>query len=349
MSSINNNTTTEQASAQRITSMFVYRSPMQTTGQEVKRVIDQLLGGDAVRRVDMVMKKDKKTSKSFKTLFVHFNQWPDTDISRQMEKDVLDGKSIDITYSGTRFWRATLNRMPEPRDLRTKSIFMPRINADTTEEQIKEVFATAFHGPNAEDRTSHITRINMVPKKDKNGKPYNATYIHFAEWEMTESANHFFGDAANNGATLQWGDSNRDTWLCLLNRNTMGSGTTIDKRAEEASTPKTNKKRGPYISVSDTRDIPATPDSAPSLTDIPPPVLRRQVAMCRAMGGVDHMVPRNLNGALNAAESSQRMGVSNIPAWMEEQRRAEERVAEERVTEERVAEDGEMCEGEETV
>jgi hypothetical protein len=334
MSSINatEHTEPQQAKPQRTTGLFVYRCHIKTTGQEMKCVIDTFLGGDAVRRVDFVIRKDKKTGKSFRTAFIHFNQWPDTDVSRQAEVDVLSGKPVDIVYSGTRFWRVNLNKMPEPRDLRTKSIFMPRINADTTEEQIKDVFATAFHGPDAEGRTSHITRINMVPKTDKNGNPYLAAYVHFSEWDMTESAQYFFGDAANDGgATLQWGDGNRDTWLCLLNRNTMGSGTTIDKRAEEAANAKTTKK-GPYIAVSDIRDSPATPDSVPSLASIIPPVLRRQVAIrgCNVEGAVgeNSLAPRNLIDELNAVETSKRMGISNIPAWMEEQRRAEERVFE---------------------
>ena len=321
---INNaNTTvaaTEQATPQRITSLFVYRCPMQTTGQEVKQVVDQLLGGDTVRRVDVVLKK-ANDGKSFKSLFVHFNAWPNTDVACQIEADILNGKSVDIIYSGTRFWRANLNKLPEPRDLYTQSIFMPRVNADTTEDQIKDVFATAFHGPDDENKSSHITRVNLIPKKDKNDKPYNTVYIHFAEWEMTESAKHFMYDATNEGgATLQWGDGTRDTWLCLLNRNTMGGGTTIDKR--EAATATKVKKTGPYITLSDNvagnnvYNIPATPAPSPSISGLPPPVLRRQVAG----GRIDHDITgTNLMNAFNPVDSSQRAGVSNVPAWIASQ------------------------------
>jgi hypothetical protein len=297
---------------------------MKTTAQEVKDVMDRFLGGNAVRRVDMVLKRDKQ-QRNYKTLFVHFNQWPDTEKARQVEADILVGKAVNVHYSDRGFWKCAENKMPEPRDLRTDSIFIPRVDADTTEDQIKATFATGFYGPDDESKSSHITRINVIPKTDRNGKPYQAAYVHFAEWEMTDSAKHFFRDAgAERGANLRYDQNPRDFWKCVLNRNTMGSGSVVDKRDQEKEQEKVAV--GPYISVNDIQP-PAPPPTTPTNQQTPatvsPPALRRTTAMgsrARVVEGADgdHTVdPQSLLAAFNAAETSKRNGISNVPAWMD--------------------------------
>lgn len=318
---------TTASKAQRTTGLFVFRASMKTTAKEVMDTIDTFLGGDAVLRVDIVLKRDKN-GKSFKTLFIHFNQWPDTDVARQVEADILTGKHIDIHYDDSGFWRCVENKMPEPRDLRTSSIFIPRVDSNTTEEQVKDVFATAFHGY-VDIRSSHITRVTFVPKTDKNNNPYKAAYVHFAEFERTESTTNFFCDAGSGrGANLRYGPYPRDVWKCVINHNTIGGGTVIDKRDHE----KTDKKVavGPYIVVHDIQ-APTTAPSTPaqsSTSIVPPPILRRSVASgthtSRAVIGADgrhSIVPQSLADAFDASESSQRAGISNIPAWMVQQQR----------------------------
>ena len=100
-----------------------------------------------------------ENGKSFKTLFVHFNQWPDTEVARQAETDILAGKHVDIHYNDSGFWRCVENKMPEPRDLRTSGIFIPRVDSNTTEEQVKDV-AEIVHN----DATQEPL-LNLAPKR----------------------------------------------------------------------------------------------------------------------------------------------------------------------------------------
>jgi hypothetical protein len=46
--------------------------------------------------------------------------------------------------------------------------------SNITEARIISVFKTNYLGD--------VHHVDFVPKKDKNGKPYNAAYVHFARW-----------------------------------------------------------------------------------------------------------------------------------------------------------------------
>jgi hypothetical protein len=55
--------------------------------------------------------------------------------------------------------------------------------ANITEARVSKVFSTLLLG--------EVHHVDFVPKTDKNGKNYNAAYIHFAFWNETDTVAHF--------------------------------------------------------------------------------------------------------------------------------------------------------------
>jgi hypothetical protein len=63
------------------------------------------------------------------------------------------------------------------------SLFVPYVFANITEARVSKVFSTL--------RLGEVHHVDFVPKTDKNGKNYNAAYIHFAHWYESDTVAHF--------------------------------------------------------------------------------------------------------------------------------------------------------------
>jgi len=63
------------------------------------------------------------------------------------------------------------------------SIYIPHVFPNFTTEYIAGVFETLDLG--------RVDHIDFVAKQDKNGKNYNAAYVHFAEWFDGPATEHF--------------------------------------------------------------------------------------------------------------------------------------------------------------
>jgi hypothetical protein len=63
------------------------------------------------------------------------------------------------------------------------SLFVPYVFANITEARVSKVFSTL--------RLGEIHHVDFIPKTDKNGKNYNAAYIHFAHWYESDTVAHF--------------------------------------------------------------------------------------------------------------------------------------------------------------
>lgn len=58
------------------------------------------------------------------------------------------------------------------------SLFIPRVDATFSKEFVEEAFSDY----------AIVERVDFVAKQDKNGKNYNATYVHLKEWKNGEEA-----------------------------------------------------------------------------------------------------------------------------------------------------------------
>ena len=63
------------------------------------------------------------------------------------------------------------------------SLYIPHVFPNFTTEYIADVFDTLGLG--------RVDHIDLVAKQDKNGKNYNAAYVHFAEWFKGPATEHF--------------------------------------------------------------------------------------------------------------------------------------------------------------
>lgn len=63
------------------------------------------------------------------------------------------------------------------------SLFVPYMFANITEARVSKVFSSLHLG--------EVHHVDFVPKTDKNGKNYNAAYIHFAFWHESDTVAHF--------------------------------------------------------------------------------------------------------------------------------------------------------------
>jgi hypothetical protein len=63
------------------------------------------------------------------------------------------------------------------------SLFVPYMFANITEVRVSKVFSALLLG--------EVSRVDFVPKTDKNGKSYNAAYIHFNLWYDSDTVAHF--------------------------------------------------------------------------------------------------------------------------------------------------------------
>jgi len=63
------------------------------------------------------------------------------------------------------------------------SLFVPYMFVNITEARVSKVFSTLLLG--------EVHHVDFIPKTDKNGRSYNAAYIHFAHWYESDTAARF--------------------------------------------------------------------------------------------------------------------------------------------------------------
>jgi len=68
--------------------------------------------------------------------------------------------------------------------IRNISLFIPHVFANFSKEYVQEVMEELM-------QLGKVSRVDFVSKVDKNGKSYNAAYIHFQEWNDTPRAISF--------------------------------------------------------------------------------------------------------------------------------------------------------------
>lgn len=62
-----------------------------------------------------------------------------------------------------------------------------------------------------------VERVDLVAKKDRDGKPYNAAYIHFESWRNNKIARETLDDIAEYGSAKFFHDDSEYYWIVLPN------------------------------------------------------------------------------------------------------------------------------------
>ena len=87
------------------------------------------------------------------------------------------------------------------------SLFVPHIFPNFDQKYVAEVFV----------EVGEVERVDFVSKRDRDGKPYNAAYIHFKKWFDNYPANEMQGRLETNGKTEFYHDDSQYYWIVLPN------------------------------------------------------------------------------------------------------------------------------------
>lgn len=87
------------------------------------------------------------------------------------------------------------------------SLFIPFVFPNFDRDYVAEAFA----------QIGEVERIDLVAKQDRDGKSYNAVYIHFKKWHNNRFAAGIITDILNNGSTKFYHDKSEYFWIVLPN------------------------------------------------------------------------------------------------------------------------------------
>ena len=59
-----------------------------------------------IKKIDVVKNNDN----NFKKVFIHFDEWYNTEKTNNIKQKLLDGKNIKIVYDTPWFWKCSLNK-----------------------------------------------------------------------------------------------------------------------------------------------------------------------------------------------------------------------------------------------
>ena len=87
------------------------------------------------------------------------------------------------------------------------SLFVPHVFPNFTQKYVAESFADL----------GDVDRVDFVAKQDRDGKPYNAVYIHFKKWYNNGFAIKTQDDIERNGSVKFYHDESEYYWIVLPN------------------------------------------------------------------------------------------------------------------------------------
>lgn len=87
------------------------------------------------------------------------------------------------------------------------SLFIPHVFPNFDKDYVAEAFS----------EVGEVERVDFVAKQDRDGKPYNAVYIHFKKWYNNRFAIKTVSDIFNNGTAKFYHDDSDYYWIVLPN------------------------------------------------------------------------------------------------------------------------------------
>lgn len=91
--------------------------------------------------------------------------------------------------------------------VKNSSLFIPHVFPNFTRNYVAESFA----------EIGDVERVDFVAKQDRNGKPYNAAYIHFYKWHNNRFAEKTLYDVFEKGTAKFYHDDSEYYWIVLPN------------------------------------------------------------------------------------------------------------------------------------
>lgn len=79
------------------------------TWMHVKEVFEELFGVGSIERVDVVNRNSAGRGNEFTKIFIHFKEWPDTEMATQFKRNILDDKCMKIVYDEPWYWKCYKN------------------------------------------------------------------------------------------------------------------------------------------------------------------------------------------------------------------------------------------------
>lgn len=138
--------------------------------------------------------------------------------------------------------------------IKNLSLFVPFVFPNFDEKYVTKAFA----------KVGNVHRVDFVAKQDRDGKAYNAVYIHFKEWYNNELANHVYEECfQKNGQTQFYHDDTNYFWIVLPN--------TAKKHVPGERKPRIGLGDSNAINVKSVEKIaekPATEKPAPKKSDL---------------------------------------------------------------------------------
>jgi hypothetical protein len=87
--------------------------------------------------------------------------------------------------------------------VKNMSLFIPHVFPSFTEEYVKLAF----------EEVGNVDRVDFVAKQDRDGKQFNAVYVHFKKWHNNSYTSEIQEAIAKNGSTKFYHD---DTWYWIV-------------------------------------------------------------------------------------------------------------------------------------
>lgn len=87
------------------------------------------------------------------------------------------------------------------------SLFVPHVFCNFDRDYVARAFA----------KIGDVVRVDFVAKQDRDGKSYNAAYIHFKSWHDNYVANEMRGRIATAGKSEFYHDKSEYYWIVLPN------------------------------------------------------------------------------------------------------------------------------------
>ena len=90
------------------------------------------------------------------------------------------------------------------------SLFIPHVFPNFTKEYIVKAF----------EKVGNVNIVDMITKTDRDGKEYNAVYVHFNSWSENEHTKRITKDIDNYGSSRFYYGDNMWYWILLPNTST---------------------------------------------------------------------------------------------------------------------------------
>lgn len=91
--------------------------------------------------------------------------------------------------------------------VKNTSLFVPHVFPNFSQNYVATAFADI----------GEVERVDFVAKQDRDGKPYNAAYIHFKKWGDDRFACETISEIFDNGSTKFYHDNSEYFWIVLPN------------------------------------------------------------------------------------------------------------------------------------